>query len=561
MNSVFVIVLGIIVYYLGLQLYAKYYDRKVIQTDPKRATPARLYADGVDFMPTSKNILFGYQFKSIAGAAPVLGPIIAIKWGWLPGLLWILLGTFFIGWIQDYTSAVISMRNDGKTFGGISYTLISPRTRIILLSFIYFYLLLIAAAFSNVVATFMANNPNIPFSIIFLAIAGVGVGFLIYHGRINLAIVTIIGLLIFYVTLFLGNDLPLALANPSANKILWLIFALVFSFLGSVLPIWVFVQPVNYLGFYIILFGMIGAILGIIVGHPNLKAPAFTSFNAEGLPLWPILFVTIACGAISGWHSNVSSTGTSRQLEKDTDARVVTAGAMFLEMILALIALIIVSVTTAKAPWHALFGQGMGEIFSYIGLPRGWGNAYGPVMIVVLAITILHLVIRFMRIATNELLGKKIPALRNPILGTGVALILSFFLVYTGTFNYIWVLFGSANQLMASLALLIASIWLVSQKKPTRFTFYPMIFMYLTTMSALIYTSISVLRQAITGLDLTGKQLTTSSIIGNYFAGGIGLILFVAAIILAYDGMKAFLKYKKVTSEQVTSSQVKESYK
>ncbi len=550
MNSVVVIILGIIVYYLGFQIYAKYYDRKIIQTDPKRATPARLYADGVDFMPTSKNILFGYQFKSIAGAAPVLGPIIAIKWGWLPGLIWILLGTFFIGWIQDYTSAIVSMRNDGKTFGGISYSLISPRTRIILLSFIYFYLLLIAAAFANVVATFMANNPNIPFSLLFLGIAGVIVGFLIYYVRFNLILVTIIGLAIFYIALFLGSHIPIALASPEANKMLWLIFALLFSFLGSVLPIWVFVQPVNYLGFYIILFGMIGTILGIIIGHPNFKAPAFTSFNADGLPLWPMLFVTIACGAISGWHSNVSSTGTSRQLEKDTDTRVVTAGAMFLEMILALIALIIVSVTTAKGAWHTLFGQGMGEIFSYIGLPKTWGNAYGPVMIVVLAITILHLVVRFMRIATNELLGKKIPALRNPILGTLIALILSFVLVYTGTFNYIWVLFGSANQLMASLALLIASVWLVSQKKPTGFTFYPMIFMYVTTMSALIYTSISVLRQAITRLDVTGKGLSTSSIIGNYFAGIIGLVLFVAAIILAYDGLKAFLKYKKATGDE-----------
>ncbi|MEO0092671.1 MAG: carbon starvation CstA 5TM domain-containing protein, partial [candidate division WOR-3 bacterium] len=186
----------------------------------------------------------------------------------------------------------------------------------------------------------------------------------------------------------------------------------------------------------------------------------------------------------------------------------------------------------------------------YIGLPKTWGNAYGPVMIVVLAITILHLVVRFMRIATNELLGKKIPALRNPVLGTLIALILSFVLVYTGTFNYIWVLFGSANQLMASLALLIASVWLVSQKKPTGFTFYPMIFMYVTTMSALIYTSISVLRQAITRLDVTGKGLSTSSIIGNYFAGIIGLVLFVAAIILAYDGLKAFLKYKKATGDE-----------
>ncbi|MEO0098735.1 MAG: carbon starvation CstA family protein [candidate division WOR-3 bacterium] len=543
MNSVFVIILGIIVYYLGVQIYAKFYDQKVIKTDPKRATPARLYADGVDFLPTSRNILFGYQFKSIAGAAPVLGPIIAIKWGWLPALLWILLGTFFIGWIQDYTSAIVSMRSDGMTFGGISYSLISSRARVILLSFIYFYLLLIASAFTNVVAVFLSKNPNIPLSIIFLAFAGILVGFLIYYGRLNLILVTIVGLFIFYLSLFLGAKIPLALNNPFANKMLWLAFALIFSFFGSVLPIWVFVQPINYLSFYIILFGMVGAVLGIFIGRPNFSAPPFTNFQAEGLPLWPMLFVTIACGAISGWHSNVSSTGTSRQLEKETDTRAVTAGAMFLEMILALIALIIVSITKARGSWDSLFGEGLDLVFSYLGLPKGWGKSYGPVMIVILAITILHLVIRFMRIATNELLGKKIPALKDPVLGTVIAIIFSFVLVYTGSFNYIWVLFGSANQLMASLALLIASVWLVSQRKPTAFTFYPMVFMYLTTMSALIYTSISVLRQAITGLDLTGKPLPTSSVIGNYFAGLIGLILFFAALILAYDGLKAYIRY------------------
>jgi carbon starvation protein len=543
MNSVVLILIGVLVYYLGMRFYANFFDRQIIQTNPQRATPARLYADGVDFLPTSKNILFGYQFKSIAGAAPVLGPIIAIKWGWLPGLLWILFGAFFIGWIQDYSSAIVSLRSDGQTFGGISHSLISPRARIILLSFIYFYLLLIAAAFSNVVATFMSNNPNLSLAIIALALSGCLVGFLIYYGKISLVLVTLFGLLIFYLAFSLGGKFPLALSPLGANKMLWLGFALIFSFFGSVLPIWVFIQPINYLSFYIILFGMIGAVLGIIVGHPKLQAPAFTSFNAGGLPLWPMLFVTIACGAISGWHSNVSSTGTSRQLAQETDARPVTAGAMFLEMILAIIALTIVSITRAQGRWDVLFGEGLDEVFHYLGLPRGWGKAYGPLMIIILAITILHLVIRFMRIATNELLGKKLPILRNPILGTLIALIFSFLLVYTGSFNYIWVLFGSANQLMASLALLLASVWLVAEKKPTRFTFYPMVFMYLTTMSALIYTTFTVLRQAITGLDLAGKPLPTSSVVGNYFAGAIGLVLFIAAIILVYDGLRAYFRY------------------
>ncbi|MBI5208059.1 MAG: carbon starvation protein A [Candidatus Firestonebacteria bacterium] len=545
MNSVIILILGIIVYYLGIKVYAQYIDEKIIKSDPKRATPARMYADGVDFMPTPKNILFGYQFKSIAGAAPILGPIIAIKWGWLPGLVWILLGTLFIGWVQDYTSAVVSIRNDGKTFGSISYSLISPRARTILLFFIYLYLLLIAAAFTDIVAKFMSNNPSLPLSIIVLALDGMLVGFMIYRSQFNLVVVTIIGLGLFYGAMILGNFIPINFSDPSFNLIFWAIFALAFSFLGSILPIWSFVQPINYLGFFIIFIGMIGIIFGIVVGHPNLSAPAITGFTVDNLPLWPMLFVTIACGATSGWHSIVSSTGTSRQLEKETDTRPVAGGAMFLEMILALLALIIVSINTTKVPPPVLFGNGMGDILHYLGLPVEWGKAYGPVMIVILAITILHLVIRFMRIATNELAGKAFPLLKNQIAGTMFALILTFILVYTGTFNYIWVLFGSANQLMASLALLICSIWLVSQKKPSYFTFYPMIFMYVTTMVALIITDYQLLKQAINRIDLAGKPLALNSILGNWFAGIIGITLFISAVILAYDGIKAFIRYRK----------------
>jgi carbon starvation protein len=548
MNSALIPVLGAIVYLVGMRFYASYIDRKVIRADPKRATPARMYADGVDFMPTSRSILFGYQFKSIAGAAPVLGPIIALKWGWLPGLLWILLGTFFIGWVQDYTSAVVSMRNDGKTFGGISYSLISPRARTILLVFIYVYLLLIAAAFANIVATTLANAPRVPLAIIMLAVAGVVVGFLIYRGRVQLALVTVIGLVLFYGALFANGTFNMSFGSVHTNWVIWLLFALIFSFFGSVLPIWSFVQPINYLSFYIILIGMGAAVLGIFVKHPALQRPAFTTFTADTLPLYPILFVTIACGAISGWHGIVSSTGTSRQLESELDARPVSAGAMFMEMILALIALTIVAITapgTAGSP-DQLFGKGLGSIFTFLHLPEAWGLAYGPLMITILAITILHLVVRFMRIATNELLGRAVPLLRIPSIGTVVALILTFVLVITGTFKYIWVLFGSANQLMASLALMIASIWLISEKRKAGFALIPMIFMYVTTMAALVITCKQLLQQAVSRADLVGKPLTAGMVIGNWVAGLIGVVLFVAALILAYDGVKSLVRYARL---------------
>ena len=183
MNSVVVLIIGFIVFYVGYRYYAKYIDTKIMKSDPKRATPAKMYMDGVEFMPTSKNILFGYQFKSIAGAAPVVGPIIAIQWGWLPALIWILLGTFFIGWVHDYSSAMVPMRSDGASFGGLSHKLISPKARIILLCFIYFFLLLVAGAFGNIVVDAAIGQKSAPMAWVLLTIGGVLAGQMIYRWK------------------------------------------------------------------------------------------------------------------------------------------------------------------------------------------------------------------------------------------------------------------------------------------------------------------------------------------------------------------------------------------
>lgn len=229
---------------------------------------------------------------------------------------------------------------------------------------------------------------------------------------------------------------------------------------------------------------------------------------------------------------------------------------MFLEMILSLIALTIVAITpnqVSVAPGK-LFGDGLGRLLGYLHLPESFGQIYGPLMIVILAITLLHLVIRFMRIGTNELLGRVVPIMRIPAVGTLVALLLTFLLAYTGTFNYIWVLFGSANQLMASLALMIASIWLVSERKNPIFTAIPMFFMYVTTMAAIAILSRQLLLQAFTGLGQDGKSLPTDKIIGNWVAGLIGVALFLAASILAYDGWRAFLRYRRQLSQAGSTS-------
>ena len=555
MNAIYVLILGFIVCYIGYKGYAKYIDSKIIQADPNRATPAKMYMDGVEFMPTSKNILYGYQFKSIAGAGPIIGPIIAIQWGWLPAVLWILLGTLFIGWVHDYASTMIAVRNEGASFGGLSHRLISPRARVILLSFIYFYLLLIAGAFGNVVVSTAIGLKAAPMAWLFLTIGGVLAGQMIYRWKKDIILTTVVCVVIAMLGIVFGTLAPsnTMIGDSLANsRVLWAIAALVFCYFASVLPIWRFALPINYVAAYIVFLGLLFGMIGVFVLHPDFTLPAFTTFEIPIGPLWPIMFVTIACGAVSGWHSIVSSSGTARQLESELDARPVGAGVMFLEMMLALFALIIAGTIYASASEYAgaltkgpggVFAAGVGKFLSAVGMPLQYGQAYGSVMMIILAVTIMQLVIRFMRVATAELMSDVSPIFKNIHVGTIVASILTLILVLTGWWQYLWVLFGGANQLMASLALLLISAWLVSEGKPAAWAFIPMIFMFVTTIAALLYTSYSLLYKVLSGA-VKGEAL-----VGNTLMGLCGLFLVVAALILAYEGFKAFRRFKALRAE------------
>jgi carbon starvation protein len=560
MNAIFVLVLGFVVFYLGYRFYAGYVDSKIMQADPKRMTPAKMYMDGVEFMPTSRNILYGYQFKSIAGAGPIIGPIIAIQWGWLPAVVWILVGTLLIGWVHDYSSAMIAMRNDGASFGGLSHRLISPRARVILLAFIYFYLLLIVGAFGNVVVTTAVKLKASPMAWLFLTIGGVLAGQMIYRWKMDILVTTGVCVVIAMAGIFLGNYLPsdkILGAPLSESKALWAVTAFVFCYFASVLPIWRFALPINYVASYIVFLGLLFGMIGVFVLRPDFTLPAFTSFNIGIGPLWPMMFVTIACGAVSGWHSIVSSSGTARQLESELDARPVGAGIMFLEMMLALFALIIAGTLYASASEYAaaikvgpgpVFAAGVAKFLNQLGLPLALGTSYGSVMMIILAITIMQLVVRFMRVATSELLSDVSPVFRNPHVGTIVASILGIVLVLTGWYQYLWVLFGGANQLMASLALMLVSAWLVSEGKPAGWAFYPMIFMFVTTIAALLFTSYNLANKV-----LSGAFKTQPEVIGNSLMAIVGLFLVVAALVLAWEGYKAFGRFRAIRAQAAPS--------
>jgi carbon starvation protein len=543
MNSLWVLIWWVVIVVLGYWVYARHVAKNIFGVDPNRATPAKMYMDGVDFMPAQKNVLYGFQLNSIAGAAPIIGPIVALQWGWVPALLWLGLGVFFIGWLHDFSSAMVSVRTDGQTFGAISYKLISPRARKILLTFVYFYLLLIACAFGHIITKGISGNAALPLPLLVIIAVAFLVGHLIYKAKFNIIATTLIAIAAIFISIYLGT-----VWNMKFSYDVILICVLIFGYFSSILPVWRFIQPYNYSTVYVVYFGIIAGVIGIIIGHKPMTLPAFTTWSIGMGPLWPLLFVTIACGAISGWHSLVSSTATSRQLENELDIRPVTAGSMFAEFTIAIIAVIVCATAFAdKAAYLkglkggpvGIFVGGLGSAITSIGLPEAYAKALAGAMLIILALTVVNLVFRFMKVASAELLGDVIGVAKNPHVATIFALVITWVLIKTGTWLYIWVLFGGANQLMASLALLLVTLFLVQGAKNYKVAIYPMFFMYITTVCALFYTAFfKLIPSAISG------KLAGAKVFGNLLAAAVAIVLIVCALILAYDGWKAFKKYK-----------------
>ena len=583
--SLIAILVTIVIVALGYRFYARKMDREVMQTDEKRATPATMYNDGVDFMPASSSVLFGYQFKSIAALGPIVGPITALQFGWLPSIAWLIVGVFFIGWVQDYASALLAMRNEGMTMGGLSYKLISPRARTLLLSFLYIYLLLIMGAFGAVIAPLLGGN-KVPVGFIIIVLAGVLAGQMTYRWKQDLLLTTVVTVAIALVGAWLGTlpifsgDAGLVTAinhlagdengvfyatpyGPMAwSTFFWALVMMLFCYLGSVLPIWRFAQPVNYTSFWFVAISIVLSLLGITIatftGSVNtaFQVPAFvTAYQPHLGPIWPLLFVTISCGAVSGWHSLVSTSGTARQLEKETDVLPVGGGAMYTEAVLGVLSVIMGATLIARADGTAIydaannyklmigaagvFAGGMARFMSVVGVPADLGGAVGAIFLTIMALTVMQLVLRFMRVASAELLGDRIPAFKNPHVGSLIAIALTLFLVYAGYWQWLWVLFGGSNQLFAGMALLLITIWLAEQGKRYNWTFIPGMFMYITTVAALLWTSWIALDK---GFIRPAADMTAPFRIGNAISALFGLYMAVSAVILLVDGIKAFNK-------------------
>jgi carbon starvation protein len=580
--TLLMVILGAFTVLLAYTQYARRIDRNVIQSDPKRATPAPLYMDGVDFMPTNRNILFGYHFKSIAAAGPIIGAIVAANlWGWLPAIIWLVLGVSFIGWASDYSGIVISVRNEGNSLSAVAHRLVSPRTRAVLFLFIFFYLLLVAGAFVGIMAGVLASQPKTQFGIIVLVAMGLLLGQMLYRWRTGLVGATLLTVVVTLAAILAGPWTEAAFRGLSAtidglagnaaivtyfdptlanfkgaeakimpSLLFWAIAICVFCYAGSVLPIWRMAQPVVYVGFWItamaMALGLGGAALATFVKPEvaQFQLPAFKGFNPQMgpagiMPLWPMLFVTIACGAISGWHALFGSVGTARQIENEADMLPVGGGSMFTEFLLGLLALLAVS-TGAKGAPVATFANGLGGFISVWGVPLQYAVSLAFAAFIVIVLVVTQLIFRVMRVTLSEWLGEVIPPVRNQHVASLISVVLAILLVLTGTWIYLWQLFGGANQLMAALALLLVTVWLASAGKNWLYAGLPTIFMYITTVASILVTAYNLYFNVYQPNLAAGRTLP---VIGSGLMVLVAILLVVAAAFIGYDGFRAFLRY------------------
>jgi len=567
MTSLYALILGIVWIVLVYKFYGKYVDRKIVMADNKKATPAVMYMDGVEFMPANKNVLFGFQFKSICGLGPIVGAILAANWGWLPAILYLFLGVAFLGWIHDYTSSMVGVRKEGMSLGGMSYTLISPRARTLISVFIYFNLMLSFGAFALLIAGNL-TQPHGPLGIIIWVLMGLLCGQMIYKWKQSIVTTTVVTVVITFIGIFLltnlppvaaffkavsgGDKPPIIFGSINQSTFVWVIAVLIFCYFGAVLPIWRWAQPMNYLGFWVVFIGMIMISLGILFWNPSFENfPAYRGFWWGTNPLWPILFVTMMCGAVSGWHSLVSSSGTARMLEKETDTLPVAGGAMLLEMIMGLLALIIaVSAFGGFEGFAGAMKKGAGTVFmvgganflAKIGIPPEVAGVYSNAMFAIVGLTLIHLGVRFMRLYGADVLGEYWPIFKNVQFSAVFTIILFAVFCFTGVLSTLWFLGGAFNQMLASMALLIATCWLAYERKNYKITLYPSIFLFVTTIAAAIWISYGTLKHF-----FVTPNITTDRAIGDWLTGLIALFLVFCAAVLIKD---AFAAIRKFTAEK-----------
>ena len=556
MSGILMMVIAIVLLGGAYLLYGRYLQNKW-GIDPKAKTPAYEMEDGVDYVPADTNVVFGHQFASIAGAGPINGPIQAAIFGWLPVMLWILIGGVFFGAVQDFASMYASVKNKGRTIGYIIEEYIGKLGKKLFLLFCWLFCILVVAAFADVVAgtfngfatsdagvvTKVAANGAVATTSMLFILEAVVLGFFLKYTKFNKWINTAVAIVLLVAAIVLGLNFPMYVSLGT-----WHIIIFAYILVASVAPVWALLQPRDYLNSYLLIFMIVGAVIGVFVANPSCNLKAFTSFNVDGQYMFPILFVTIACGAVSGFHSLVSSGTASKQIKNEKNMLPVSFGAMLMESMLAIIALIAVaSFADGEAAAQGLttqpqiFAGAIANFLSVVGLPHSLVFTLINLAVSAFALTSLDSVARVGRLSFQEFfldsdtdeenMSPFLKVVTNKYFATVITLVLAYMLTKVG-YAEIWPLFGSANQLLSVLALVACAVFLKKTKRQGCMLWIPMVFMMAVTFTALGMT-ITKLSKALfsTGLDL-----------GNTLQLVFAVLLLILGVLVAIQGVKKLLE-------------------
>ena len=559
MNGLVIVLIGIVVLGAGYLFYGRWLAKKW-GIDPNAKTPAYTHEDGQDYVPSSKFTVFSHQFSSIAGAGPVTGPILASVFGWVPVLLWLLVGGLFFGAVQDFGSLYASVKNEGKSMGMIIEKYIGRFGRKLFMLFCWLFTLLVIAAFTDMVAgTFMstgagteafsaatknANASAASISMLFIVVAIV-FGIIQKHVKMNEGVRAVVAIALLVGMFALGMVLPM-----TASKTAWIYIVMAYLFLASVMPMWLLMQPRDYMTTFMLLGMIIGAVVGVFVAHPSMELNAFNGFNVNGSYLFPTLFVTIACGAVSGFHSLVSSGTSSKTISNEKDMPMVGYGAMIVESLLGIVALVVVGAvavngTKPDGTPFSIFSSGVAGFLEKLGLPVHVATVFMTMCVSALALTSLDSVARIGRMSFQELFygdttdTSKMPVWQKVLTNKYFATVITLFFGYLltlGGYNNVWPLFGSANQLLAALVLIALAVFLKTTGR-TGWTLYaPMFIMLAVTFTALIQKTVALVRNIMAGQ-------ATFLVDGLQFI--VAILLMVLGVLVAFSCLKKLFTAKK----------------
>ncbi len=557
MSAIALLVMGASALLCGYLIYSRYIAQRIYQLDPEFRTPAHVYEDGVDFVPTNRHVLFGHHFTSVAGAAPIVGPAIAVIWGWLPAFLWVVLGTIFAGAVHDFGTLWISVRHRGNSIGTLTEEIIGSRARVLFLLLIFFLLLMVNAVFAVIIANLFLASPGAVLPVWGSLVVALVVGLLIYRTGAGILLPSIGALVVLYALIWVGQYAPFTLpdffgldptatqlaaaagdpgvaAEAAANdgrRIGWILILFGYTFIASVLPVWLLLQPRDYVNGHQ-LFVALGIIsLGVLVTNPPVLAPAVNTTLPADAPSWfPLLFITVACGAISGFHGLVASGTSSKQLDREPDARYVGYGGALGEGALALTSILATTAGFAlyvgAKGWHehyatwasastgatSAFVNGVGVLSEGVGIPHAVATIFAAVVVISFAATTLDTSVRLQRYIIAELgVEYGVKTVQNRWLATFIAVascgLLALGLDRGAGGMRLWPLFGTTNQLLAGLSLLILTLFLLRLRRPIWITVVPMGFLLFMTTWAMILNLLSFVRDNETMLLVVGGAI------------------------------------------------------